>query len=218
MPEMYGYRNRRHGFRRRGRRARRARLGPYRLTGVFRPEIKTSTTTSASSADSVASDDPFVVDMTGAINQGTLITQRVANVVNPKSIVMHMQFSSAAPCTVVLWVVQWYEDDSQHAFAVGEFLGSPDEITTHSAFALRQNFKVLKRITVDLVPPDTAIDATKYVDIFIKPSPLKKMYWSGATAATALNNHIFFAAISNIPVAAVEPTIDFSAKFYFTDQ
>lgn len=180
------------------------------------PEVKQSTVLSTSTAQSVASDVPVIIAMTTEITQGlTGGSSRIANVITPKSLVIHAQYTAVSPCTVAWWVVLWKQNDSDNAFTTSKFLGAATSVVTHSNYSDRKDFQILQSGRFSMVNRIAAIAVKEYMMIRV---PLKlDMHWTASTAASATMNHIFFVAISDLTAAEAEPTLDFSSRLYYSD-
>ncbi len=180
------------------------------------PEVKVLTEISATDQEPVASDDPFIATMTTELPQGVLGTARLGVQVTPKTISIKAVFTAAEPVSIAWYVVEWRLSQLMTPFSGGGFLGSPDDITSHSAYADRPNYKILKSGQMSLVPRSGGAQSDKaYLRCSIKPQ--RDLFWQSGDSASATKNHIFFYAFSDLDAASTPPTINFNSRLYFTD-
>ncbi len=180
------------------------------------PEVKIFTELSATDQEPVASDDPFIATMTDGIEQGVTGGARLGVVVTPKTISIKAVFTALEPVSIAWYVVEWRLSQLMSPFSGAGFLGTPDDIVSHSAYADRPNYKILKSGQMSLVPRSGGAQSDKaYLRCSIKPQ--RNCYWQAAGAASASKNHIFFYAFSDLDAASTPPTINFASRFYFSD-
>lgn len=217
------YRRRRYGMRRRrrfGRRRMRYGRRPMMNKNRFwisrsRPEVKRFVQLSASAADPVASDVEQLYSLTRPVIQGITGTTRLGLRVNPKIITVRAQFNAETPATVVWYVVQWMQDESDNPILVQDIVGTPGSVVSHRNYPNRSNYRILKRGTFDLKRGKGTTDDKKL--LLCKIRPRMQPAWTGATEATGTTNHIFFLMYSDVNSLADPPTVDFESAFFFTD-
>ncbi len=180
------------------------------------PEVKIVSEISDTDQDPVASDNPFIATMSSEIPQGVTGGARLGVVVTPKTLSIKAVFTALEPCSIAWYVVEWRLSQLMSPFSGGGFLGTPDDIVSHSAYADRPNYKILKSGQLSLVPRSGGAQSDKaYLRCSVKPQ--RNMFWQGGGAADATKNHLFFYAFSDLDAASTPPTINFSSRLYFTD-